>query len=63
MPNINPELDALERARKWQPCPGNGCVGGLVTYYDPEIGMERSVVCLVCGGSGANPGSLKGAGE
>jgi hypothetical protein len=37
---------------EWQPCSGNGCVGGLITYYDPELGAERSVVCSQCDGSG-----------
>ncbi len=37
---------------EWQPCPGTGCVGGLVTYYDRDIEAERSVTCTQCNGSG-----------
>ncbi len=37
----------------WQPCPGTGCVGGLVTYYDRDIEAERSVACTQCNGSGS----------
>ena len=43
---------ATPEVGEWEPCPGNRCVGGLVTYFDIDLEKERSVVCWQCDGTG-----------